>query len=221
MDKSAVFVDETSPLLAKTDVEVVVVALEDDDSLFITPEQAVTWRGEASLLLSNSVLLAATCLLTYSHNLAIIWVASRLGTRELAAVSLGMVTMNITGYSVIEGVSTSLDTLCAQAYGAGNKKLVGLHVQRMVLLLLLVCLPIGLFWICSPWVLAFLVPQKDLPALAGQFLRVAFIGLPGYAMFESGKRFSQAQGNFTAGLAVLVVSVPVNLMLNYVFVLVG
>ena len=56
---------------------------------------------------------------------------------------------SITGLAIYEGLATSLDTLTSQAYGAGKKHLVGLHVQRMIALTLLVTIPIGAIWIRS------------------------------------------------------------------------
>jgi MATE family multidrug resistance protein len=169
-------------------------------------------------MVAYSLPLIFTYLLQYFYSLVIILVVSRIGEDELAAVSLGVTTMNILGFAVFEGAATSLDTLCAQAFGSGNRKLVGLHVQRMVLLLLLVAVPIGALWICSPWILVRLIPQPQLTGIAGTFLRTSLIGVPGYAIFEAGKRFLQCQGNFTASLNVLIVCTPTNLLLNWLFV---
>jgi len=59
-------------------------------------------------------------------------VVGRLETVELASIPIGVTTMNIIDYAVFEGLVTSLDTPCSQAYGSGeNLKLVGVHVQRM------------------------------------------------------------------------------------------
>lgn len=55
-----------------------------------------------------------------------------IGVAELGAASLGSMSANISGYAIFQGLSTSLDTLCAQAYGSGRKKLVGLQMQRMI-----------------------------------------------------------------------------------------
>jgi len=115
-------------------------------------------------------------------------------------------------------ITKGLDTLCAQAYGSGKKELVGLHLQRMVYFLLLVTIPIGAVWICSGWILSALVPEKELAFLAGRYLRILVAGAPGYAVFEAGKRFTQAQGLFNASLFVLLVATPANILLNWLFV---
>jgi MATE family multidrug resistance protein len=211
---------ETSPLLSAYREPNEPQLISEADSHSIVDSEEIVWAAELKILLKQSASLIGTYLLQYFYNFMIVLVASYLGTNELAAVSIGIVTMNITGYAVCEGISTSLDTLCAQAYGSGNKKLVGLHVQRMILLQLLVVIPIGIIWILSPWILRPMVPQEWLPALAGSFLRTSVIGMPGYAIFEAGKRFAQAQGNYTAGLVVLIICGPINIFLNWLFVFV-
>jgi MATE family multidrug resistance protein len=84
----------------------------------------------------------------------------------------------------------------------------------------LVTIPIGVVWICSGWILAGLVPETELAYLAGDYLRILLAGTPGYFLFEAGKRFTQAQGLFSASLIVLLICTPINIALNYVFVFV-
>lgn len=86
--------------------------------------------------------------------------------------------MDITGYAVYQGLATALDTLCAQAYGSGQKKLVGVHFQRMLCLLWSVTIPIGVLWIASPWVLSAIVSEEEIEQMAGLYLRVMFVGAP-------------------------------------------
>jgi MATE family multidrug resistance protein len=88
----------------------------------------------------------------------------------------------------------------------------------MALFLLLVTIPIGAIWVSSGWILAALVPERDLAFLAGDYLRILLAGAPGYALFEAGKRFTQAQGLFNASLFVLLLCTPINILLNYLFV---
>ena len=127
-------------------------------------------------------------------------------------------TANITGYAVYQGLATSLDTLCAQAYGSGKRHLVGLQMQRMLLFLWTITIPMAIVWASSTAILEAIVPEKETARLAGLYLKVLIAGAPGYAAFESGKRYVQAQGLFTANLYCLVICAPLNAVLNYLFV---
>ena len=147
--------------------------------------------------------------------------AGRLGTTELAAASLATMTANITGLAIYEGLATSLDTLTSQAFGAGKKHLVGLHVQRMILLVLLTTVPIGTIWMCSSWILASIVPQRAVAYMAGDFLRFYLIGAPGYGIFEAVKRFTQAQGDFVGPMLTAMICAPFNIFWNWLFVFVS
>lgn len=180
-----------------------------------------SWRIESKLLTRYSTPLFVTYLLQYSFQTTTVIVAGRLGMNELGAISLATMTANVTGLAIYEGLATSLDTLCSQAYGGGRKDLVGLHLQRMVYLLWLVTIPVGIVWICSPWILEAVVPEKELAQLAGLYLRIYLIGMPGFATFEAGKRLVQAQGDFMGSLVVLLICAPLNVFLNWLFVFVG
>lgn len=177
-----------------------------------------TWRREAKVLARYSGPLVLTFILQYSLTVASIFTIGHLGKVELGAVSLASMTANITGYAVYQGLATSLDTLCAQAYGSGRKKLVGLQTQRMVYFLWTITVPIAIIWLCADMILSKIVPEKDVARLAGLYLKVVLIGAPGYACFESMKRYLQAQGLFSASLYVLIFLAPLNALMNWLFV---
>jgi MATE family multidrug resistance protein len=86
-----------------------------------------TWQREAQVIGKYSLPLMVTFLLQYSLTVASIFTLGHIGKEELGAVSLASMTVSITGNAVYSGLATSLDTLCAQAYGSGKKKLVGLQ----------------------------------------------------------------------------------------------
>lgn len=177
-----------------------------------------TWRRETEVIIRYSAPLMVTFLLQYSLTVASIFTIGHLGKEELGAVSLASMTVSITGNAVYSGLATSLDTLCAQAYGSGKKKLVGLQMLRMIYFLLVVTIPIATLWYFSEHVLAKIVPEKRVAEMAGLYLKVALLGLPGYACFESGKRYLQAQGVFSASLYVLIICAPLNAFMNWFFV---
>ncbi|OJD15220.1 hypothetical protein AJ78_04519 [Emergomyces pasteurianus Ep9510] len=177
-----------------------------------------TWGREAKVISKYTAPLMITFILQYSLTVASIFTVGHLGKVELGAVSLASMTANITGYSIYQGLSTSLDTLCAQAFGSGNKHLVGLQMQRMVYFLWAMTIPIGFVWFFADRILMVIVPEKEVAVLAGLYLKVVLLGAPGYACFESGKRFVQAQGLFSAGLMVLLICAPLNAFFNWLFV---
>ncbi|KAK6512068.1 hypothetical protein TWF481_000965 [Arthrobotrys musiformis] len=177
-----------------------------------------TWQRETKVLARYSGPLIVTFLLQYSLTVASVFSVGKLGTNELAAVSLASMTSNITGYTIYQGLATSLDTLCSQAYGSGKKKLVGLHMQRCFWFLMLITIPIAIVWQFSEAILRPIVPDPELCRLAGGYLRVLALGAPGYAAWEVGKRFVQAQGIFMAATYILLICAPVNALLNYLLV---
>ncbi|KAL9059592.1 MAG: hypothetical protein Q9162_001097 [Coniocarpon cinnabarinum] len=177
-----------------------------------------TWKREAKVLTSYSQSLIVTFVLQYSLTVTSVFTVGHIGKVELGAVSLGTMTANITGFAVYQGLATSLDTLCAQAYGSGKKQLVGLNCQRMFFFLVCCTIPIVAIWCSGAWLLSFIVPDQRTAELAGLYLRIVAIGTPGYCCFESGKRFVQAQGLFTANLYVLLFVAPTNVLLHWLFV---
>lgn len=192
-----------------------------DDAAVAISAGETSWKNESKILARYSSPLVVTYLLQYSYSFVTVVVAGRLGTSELAAASLATMTGNIVALSVYEGLATSLDTLTSQAFGAGKKKLVGLHIQRMIALVLFASIPIGVIFICSPWILAKLVPETKVAYLAGDFLRFYLIGIPGYGVFESTKRFTQAQGDFVGPMITALICAPLNIFWNWFVVFVS
>ncbi|KAK3680742.1 mate-domain-containing protein [Podospora appendiculata] len=214
---------ETQPLLGTATIPHR-TAREHDEHLNQQWEAAVaagqiktTWQREAKTIAVYSRSLIVTFLLQYSLNVASIFAVGRLGTLELGAVSLATMTANITCYAPIQGLATSLDTLCAQAYGSGHKTLVGLQLQRMTYFLLLLLIPISAIWLKSEPILATMI-EADSAKLAAVYLRITLLGAPAYALFEGGKRFVQAQGLFHATTYVLLIAAPANIVMNWLFV---
>jgi MATE family multidrug resistance protein len=176
---------------------------------------STTYTRELQVLSASSFPLILTFLLQYSLPVASIFTVGHIGKSELGAVSLASMTASITGYAVYQGLATSLDTLCAQAYGSGRPHLVGLQLQRMLLFLLVITVPISLIWGLGTQILGLIVPEHETARLAGLYLKVLIAGAPGYAAFEAGKRYVQAQGIFSATMYILLVCAPLNAFLNW------
>ena len=54
---------------------------------------------------------------------------------------------SVSAWSIAFGAATALDTLCSQAWtGSHDKTLVGVHLQRALVILSLMLIPIALVW---------------------------------------------------------------------------
>lgn len=177
-----------------------------------------TPKRELKYLARASAPLTITFLLQYSLTVASVFSVGHLGKTELGAVSLASMTANITGFALIQGLATCLDTLCAQAYGAGSYHQVGDYFQKCTLMIIAFFMPVGVLWVFSRPLLQMIVQDQELVELSVQYLRIVLLGIPAYIAFECGKRFVQAQGIFHASTIVLAVCAPVNAILNYVLV---
>lgn len=215
--------DETAPLLAgerrrSSAAQHGRESLNEQwDAAVAAGQIRTTWQREAKTVAVYSRSLVVTFLLQYSLNVTSIFAVGRLGTLELGAVSLATMTANITCYAPIQGLATSLDTLCAQAFGSGHKHLVGLQLQRMTYFLFLLLVPVAVVWLHAEPILASMI-EPESAALAATYLRIVVLGTPAYAAFEGGKRFVQAQGLFHATTYVLLIAAPANVLMNWLFV---
>jgi MATE family multidrug resistance protein len=172
---------------------------------------------EAKTLIRYSFPLIVTFVLEHFFSIVCLLVVGHLGKVELAAVSLATMTSTIT-FAIFEGTATALDTLCPQAYGAGNYELMAVQVQRCILMSWVVFIPCGLLWWNSGFFLKYIIASSEVVELTTKFLRILIVGAPAYIFFENGKRFLQAQGIFEAGTGILFVSAPLNIVASWFLV---
>ncbi|KAF2670965.1 MATE efflux family protein [Microthyrium microscopicum] len=176
------------------------------------------WKVESKLLGTYSIPLIIANLLQFCLNMSSLLVISSGGRVELGAVSIAIATANITGFVVFQGLSTSLDTLCGQACGSGNTKLARLHVQRMIILLGAVGTPIAMLWFFSAAIVSRIIPDAQVAILAGLYLRVLVLAIPGFVVFEAGKRILTSNGFFLPVTGILCVGACTNAFLSWLLV---
>lgn len=73
----------------------------------------------------------------YSLSIAPVISIGHISTDALAAVTLGTMTASVTGFSLIIGMSTALDTMLPAAWTSGTPSQVGLWTIRMAILMTL------------------------------------------------------------------------------------
>lgn len=221
---SAIAIDEEREILRSHHIN---VDNRNDEYIASTFEDAVqngklktTSRSlELASLVRSSIPLVCTFLLQNSLSTVSVFSVGHLGAIELAAVSMGSMTANITGYATIQGIATALDTLCPQAFGAGKYQLVGDYMQKCIALIFTMIIPLLIIWICFGYqLITLLLPDRSTAYLAAMYLKYISFGIPAYVLFECGKRFLQAQGIYHVATYVLLFAAPLNLAMNIVFV---
>ncbi|XP_057434852.1 protein DETOXIFICATION 48-like [Lotus japonicus] len=113
---------------------------------------------------------AITGLVLYSRAMISMLFLGYLGDAELAGGSLAIGFANITGYSVISGLAMGMEPICGQAYGAKQWKILGLTLQRTVLLLLSTSIPISLTWLNMKRILLFCGQDEEISSKAQIFI---------------------------------------------------
>lgn len=189
------------------------------DSISIKEETSTDVKSEITFIAHSSGPLIVSFFLQYLMSVISIYATGKLGAKELAASSLALCSFNITGLAIYQGMATCLDSFCSQAYGAGKHELVGVYFQRCTLMtLMLTVFPLAPMWWWSGSILKHLVPDEELAVMSQTYLRVMLAGAPGLLLFETGKRFLQAQNIYNAGTYVLAILVPLNLVTNWLLV---
>jgi MATE family multidrug resistance protein len=140
-----------------------------------------------------------------------------LGELELAGGSLSMGFANITGYSLISGLAMGMEPICGQAFGAKRWSLLGLTLQRTVLVLLCATVPIGLLWCNMKPILLLCGQDKNITSLASTYIVFSLPDLITQAFLQPLRIYLRTQNitvplTWSAAIALLL-HIPINFLL--------
>ncbi|PQM41691.1 protein DETOXIFICATION 16-like isoform X1 [Prunus yedoensis var. nudiflora] len=132
-----------------------------------------------------------------------------LGELALSGASMATSFASVTGISLMIGMGSALDTFCGQSYGAKHYHMLGIHMQRAMIVLLLVSIPLAIVWANTGFILEFLGQDPEISAAAGEFACYMIPSLFAYAILQCHSRFLQTQTNVvpmivTTGTATLL-----------------
>ncbi|KAI9510175.1 MATE efflux family protein [Russula earlei] len=211
--------EEVGPNIKSTDSQSTARVYRDE--LRILFKYTVPVFGYASSLHNVSLTSCPACrthLLEYSLVVASVVSIGHLSTVALAASTLGTMTASVTGYSIVQGLASTLDTMLPGAWTSPQPHLVGLWTQRMAVVMSGFLIPIYFLWFNAESILLFLHQDPDVAHLAAVYLKCASIGLPAYAFNCISRRYFQSQGLFTVPTRIILVIAPINAILNYFLV---
>ncbi|XP_078176665.1 protein DETOXIFICATION 16-like [Carex rostrata] len=116
-----------------------------------------------------------------------------LGELSLSGASLASSFASVTGYSVVMGSASALDTLCGQAYGAKEYSLLGIYKQRAMLILTLLGIPLATIWYYTNEILLLFGQDADIAWEAGIYAKWMIPSLFAYGLLQCQVRFLQSQ----------------------------
>ncbi|KAJ9062447.1 ethionine resistance protein [Entomophthora muscae] len=147
------------------------------------------------------------------------YAVASLGSEALASSAISSMFANVTGWSIVFGMTTSLDTLCSQAFtGAEDVKILGVYLQRGFLVTISLFLPVSLIWWHAEELLLAIGQEPGLSQLCGLYLKWSLFAVPGFITFECCKKFLQSQGIMNASTQILLLSLPVSVASNFFLV---
>uniref|UniRef100_A0A7I3ZYA6 Protein DETOXIFICATION n=2 Tax=Physcomitrium patens TaxID=3218 RepID=A0A7I3ZYA6_PHYPA len=159
--------------------------------------------------------------IAYARLMVSVLCLGRLGGLELAGGALSIGFTNITGYSVLYGLASGMDPICSQAVGSKNWHVVGLTLQRTVLILLAACLPIGMLWTNLGPIMLFLGQDPAITAVASVYCWYSLPDLVANCLLQPLRNYYRCQGfqspmMYCAALGV-VLHIPLSIVFTFVF----
>lgn len=182
------------------------------------PSTVQMYWEELCILLKYTLPVFGTHVLEHSMIMSSVVSIGHISTVALAAATIGFMTANVTGLSIIHGLVSTLDTMLPGAWTSDQPHLVGLWTQRMTIVVAVALIPMFAIWCNAEPILLLLRQEPEVARLAGIYLKWASLGLPAYAFNCISRRYFQSQGLFNAPTRIIVAVAPINVLLNYLLV---
>ncbi|KAK8521342.1 hypothetical protein V6N13_077451 [Hibiscus sabdariffa] len=133
--------------------------------------------------------------LIFALQLISVMFVGHLGNLALAGASMASSFASVTGFSLLKGLASALDTFCGQSYGAKQYHMLGIHLQGALIVLLLASIPLAFIWANAASILLFFGQDPQISAEAGRYARFMLPSIFGFAVQECHVRFLQTQNN--------------------------
>ncbi|XP_040997524.1 protein DETOXIFICATION 16-like [Juglans microcarpa x Juglans regia] len=137
--------------------------------------------------------LISVSLLQYSLQVISVMFVGHLGELALSGASMATSFASVTGFSLLMGMGSALDTLCGQAYGAKQYHIMGIQMQRAMFVLFLVSIPLAIIWGNTRYILIALGQEHDIATEAGRYACFMIPSLFAYGFLQCLIKFLQTQ----------------------------
>ncbi|KAK6798207.1 hypothetical protein RDI58_005909 [Solanum bulbocastanum] len=132
---------------------------------------------------------------------------------SLSGAAIATSLTNVTGFSLLFGMSSALETLCGQAYGAEEYRKLGIYTNGATISLLVVCIPISVLWVFVDKFLILIGQDPLISIEAGKYSSWLIATLFPYAILQALIRYLQTQSlilpMLMSSIAALCFHVPI------------
>ncbi|XP_042047947.1 protein DETOXIFICATION 34-like [Salvia splendens] len=144
-----------------------------------------------------------------------------IGDLELSGVAISLSVIANLSFGFLLGMASALETLCGQAYGAGEIDMLGVYMQRSCLILTGGCVCLLPIYIYSKQLLKLLGQRHDIAEIAGTFSMYIIPQMFSLAVNFTTQKFLQAQSKVAvlAWVGIFALMTHVGLLFLFVRVL--
>ena len=135
--------------------------------------------------------------------------------QKVSAMFLGQTVVTVTAYVVMQGIAAGMSSLCSQAYGAQNYKLVSEYFTRALVIASLTCFPIWALLISVGPLVRTFTGELEVAEGAGAYTTIFCFGYPAYIYSKLTCVFLQSQNIIFPTLAIQVCGNVLNVCFQY------
>ncbi len=141
----------------------------------------------------------------------------QLGVQALAAVGFAAM-VSITVFAFFSGMFNAVNTLVAQAVGAGDRRAAGVALWQGLYLAVLTALVMGAVWWVVPTLFRWAGATPGVQALGIDYMRIRLLGGFGFAVIAAASNFYRGIGRTQVLMYSALVQLVLNCGLNYVLI---
>ncbi|KAH0867977.1 hypothetical protein HID58_074999 [Brassica napus] len=160
-----------------------VVKDKEEDGFFLEMRRLAYVAGPMVAVNSSAYFLQVISIMMVGH----------LGELFLSSTAIAVSFCSVTGFSLVFGLASGLETLCGQANGAKQFEKLGVHTYTWIFSLLLVCIPLSVLWSFMGDILLLVGQDPLVSQKAGKFATWLIPVLFAYAILQPLVQFFQAQ----------------------------
>ncbi|KAF4320207.1 hypothetical protein BBO99_00002570 [Phytophthora kernoviae] len=145
----------------------------------------LTIQQEVQALVALALPSALSSYCYFAVSITELSVMGHLGVDELAAVAYAQLCLDLSTLVFMQGFNGGMNSLCSQAFGAKNYRLVGEYTLLTSLLMTAACAPMTLLWWNLDTLLSTAGLAGQVASLAGQYGRLSLLWLWPRSMFQA------------------------------------